>query len=126
MTFHGQVAEDHKHALLRRATIHLMPSRKEGWGLAVVEAAQHAVPTIGYRSSGGLRDSIIDGQTGVLVDSKAELIAAVRHLLIHAPSRTLLGQQATQRAGSYSWDTAGAQFEELLASLAPGDSSRRS
>ena len=44
-----------------------MPSRKEGWGLAVIEAAQHGVPTVGYRSSAGLTDSIIDGVTGVLV-----------------------------------------------------------
>lgn len=121
ITFHGQVAEDHKHALLRRAVIHLMPSRKEGWGLAVVEAAQHGVPTIGYRSSGGLRDSIIDGRTGVLVDSKAELIAAVRRLLIDAPFRTDLGRRAAERAGSFSWDTAGEQFEELLSALAPAD-----
>ncbi len=49
----------------------LLPSRKEGWGLAVVEAAQHGVPTIGYRSSGGLSDSIVDGVTGILVDNHA-------------------------------------------------------
>ena len=66
VTFHGQVSEERKHELLSRAWLHVMPSRKEGWGLAVIEAAQHGVPTIGYRSSRGLTDSIIDGVTGVL------------------------------------------------------------
>ncbi|MCF8712852.1 glycosyltransferase family 4 protein, partial [Corynebacterium parakroppenstedtii] len=33
--FRGQVTEDYKHALLARADALLMPSRKEGWGLAV-------------------------------------------------------------------------------------------
>lgn len=117
--FHGQVAEDHKHALLKAAALHLMPSRKEGWGLAVTEAAQHAVPTIGYRSSGGLRDSVTDGVTGVLVDSRAELIAATRRLLGDAPLRRSLGAAAAQRAAHYSWDTAGAQFAELLEELHP-------
>ncbi|BAU97219.1 glycosyl transferase [Corynebacterium suranareeae] len=116
--FHGQVAEDHKHALLERATVHLMPSRKEGWGLAVTEAAQHSVPTIGYRNSGGLRDSIVDGETGLLVDSKAELISATKKLLFDAPLRTHLGTRAKERAENYSWDTAGTQFEELLLGLA--------
>ncbi|ANE09474.1 glycosyltransferase family 4 protein [Corynebacterium glutamicum] len=118
VVFHGQVAEDHKHALLERATIHLMPSRKEGWGLAVTEAAQHGVPTIGYRSSGGLRDSVVDGETGMLVDSKAELISATKTLLIDASLRSKLGASAKQRAENYKWDTAGAQFEELLLGLA--------
>ncbi|ALC06913.1 hypothetical protein CDES_12845 [Corynebacterium deserti GIMN1.010] len=119
--FHGQVAEDHKHALLERADIHLMPSRKEGWGLAVMEAAQHGVPTIGYRSSGGLRDSIKDGETGVLVETKAQLIAATRNLLIDASLRSSLGTNARLRAQNYSWETAGAQFEQLLLELAGSD-----
>ncbi len=54
--------------MLQRSWVHVLPSRKEGWGLAVVEAAQHGVPTIGYRASGGLTDSIVDGVTGMLVD----------------------------------------------------------
>ncbi|AGG67825.1 glycosyltransferase family 4 protein [Corynebacterium callunae] len=120
VVFHGQVAEDHKHALLERATIHLMPSRKEGWGLAVTEAAQHSVPTIGYRSSGGLRDSIDDDHTGILVDSKAQLIAITKKLLLDAPLRAQLGSAAAQRASTYSWDTAGAQFEQLLLDLGKG------
>ncbi|NTS21762.1 glycosyltransferase, partial [Bacteroides fragilis] len=69
---------DYKHALLALADVHLMPSRKEGWGLAVMEAAQHGVPTVGY--SFGLRDSVIPGQTGVLVDTEKEFVRAVREL----------------------------------------------
>ncbi|WP_460490704.1 glycosyltransferase family 4 protein, partial [Corynebacterium nasicanis] len=89
--FHGQVTEDYKHALLARADVHLMPSRKEGWGLAVMEAAQHAVPTLGYRSAGGLRDSIVDGETGVLVDTPAELTVCTARLLDAPELRARLG-----------------------------------
>src|SRR6185437_3381784 len=74
VTFHGHIDDATKHHVLQRAWVHVLPSRKEGWGLAVIEAAQHAVPTIGYRSSGGLVDSIIDGVTGVLVDDHADLV----------------------------------------------------
>ncbi|CCQ13768.1 Glycosyl transferase [Rhodococcus sp. AW25M09] len=113
VTFHGHVEEERKHELLGRSWVHVMPSRKEGWGLAVVEAAQHGVPTVGYRSSKGLTDSIIDGVTGVLVGGLSVgdedrhvsgLIAAVSELLLDAEARTRLGEKARVRAGEFSWE----------------------
>ncbi|WBT08571.1 glycosyltransferase family 4 protein [Corynebacterium sp. SCR221107] len=115
--FHGQVAEDHKHALLAAASLHLMPSRKEGWGLAVIEAAQHAVPTVGYRASGGLNDSIVDGVTGVVVDSPAGLLAAVARLLADEHRRRAMGAAARERAAQFSWADTGTRFADLLESL---------
>ena len=47
VTFHGHVEDAAKHHVLPQCWVHVMPSRKEGWGLAVTEAAQHAVPTSG-------------------------------------------------------------------------------
>lgn len=118
--FHGQVTEDYKHALLDRATVHLMPSRKEGWGLAVMEAAQHGVPTIGYRTAGGLRNSIIDGETGLLADDPAQLTQLTAQLLADTPRTHRLGQTARQRAEGFSWEQTGARFEELLTAVAAG------
>lgn len=114
VVFHGQVAEDHKHALLDQADVHLMPSRKEGWGLAVIEAAVHGVPTVGYASSGGLQDSIVDGETGVLVARKRELGTALQALLEDDSLRKRLGDAAKIEAQQYSWAETGEQFEKLL------------
>ena len=110
--FRGQVTEDYKHALLARADVHLMPSRKEGWGLAVMEAAQHGVPTVGYAF--GLQDSVIDGETGLLVQREAELTQAVRELVEDAALRARLGDAARALAATFSWEATGARFEELL------------
>ena len=118
MSFHGQVTEDYKHALLARAAVHLMPSRKEGWGLAVMEAAQHGVPTIGYRTAGGLRDSVVDGETGLLADSPAELRELTARLLADPALARRLGQAARKRAEGFSWAQTGARFEELLTAAA--------
>lgn len=117
IVFHGQVTEDYKHALLDRAAVHLMPSRKEGWGLAVLEAAQHCVPTIGYASAGGLRDSIDDGVTGLLVNTPAELQAALHRLLIDAPYRHQLGAAAYYKAQTYSWDETGRRFAAAIEAI---------
>ncbi|AWB82764.1 glycosyl transferase [Corynebacterium yudongzhengii] len=112
--FHGTVSEEHKHALLEQARLHLMPSRKEGWGLAVVEAAQHGVPTIGYHSAGGLGDSIRHGETGLLIDGPADLSATIQALLDDDAKRRRLGEAARTLAHSYSWASTARRFEELL------------
>jgi len=107
--------------------VHVMPSRKEGWGLAVIEAAQHGVPTVGYRSSKGLTDSIVDGVTGVLVGSAeaatadvGELTAAVNALLLDPETRMVLGEKARVRAGEFSWKHTGNGVHEVLAGTAAG------
>ncbi|NLE78229.1 MAG: glycosyltransferase family 4 protein [Rhodococcus sp.] len=127
VTFHGHVDEARKHELLGRAWVHVMPSRKEGWGLAVIEAAQHAVPTVGYRSSKGLTDSIVDGVTGILVGGTevastdvAALTEAVSTLLLDAEARTLLGEKARVRAGEFSWKHTGKGVHDVLVETAAG------
>lgn len=117
VVFHGQVTEDYKHALLARAAVHIMPSRKEGWGLAVVEAAQHGVPTVGYATAGGLRDSIRDGETGLLAQDKEHLTQLTARLLDHPDLRASYGTTAREWVGGFSWTTTGARFEELLSEL---------
>ncbi|MEE2034089.1 glycosyltransferase family 4 protein [Rhodococcus chondri] len=120
VTFHGHVPERRKHELLSRSWLHVMPSRKEGWGLAVVEAALHGVPTIGYRSSKGLTDSIIDGVTGLLVDSPAGLTDAVADLLDDADRRRQLGGKARIRAGEFSWSATGDGVLDVLTATTAG------
>jgi glycosyltransferase involved in cell wall biosynthesis len=103
VTFHGHVDEATKHEVLQQAWVHALPSRKEGWALAVIEAAQHGVPTVGYRSSGGLTDSIVDGVTGLLVDDHRGLVTALETLLTDAVLRDQLGAKAQVRAAEFSW-----------------------
>ena len=105
VTFHGHVGEVRKHEILAQARVHLMPSRKEGWGLAVMEAAQHGVPTIGYRSSAGLAESIDDGRTGLLVDGIDEFLSATRKLVDNPDEARRLGRAAQCKSQRYSWST---------------------
>ncbi|WP_406267860.1 glycosyltransferase family 4 protein [Nocardia sp. NBC_00881] len=120
VTFHGHVDERRKHELLARAWVHVLPSRKEGWGLAVIEAAQHGVPTIGYRSSRGLTDSIVDGATGILVDDVTQLADAVGDLIDDPAARTVMGEKARARAGEFSWEQTGIGVYEVLSAAAGG------
>lgn len=114
VTFHGHVDEGTKHAVVQRCWVHLLPSRKEGWGLAVVEAAQHGVPTIGYRSSGGLVDSVVDGVTGLLVDDRDELVDRLEGLLSDRVLREELGAKAEARSREFSWPQSAAAMQAVL------------
>ncbi|GBE63694.1 hypothetical protein MFM001_01560 [Mycobacterium sp. MFM001] len=120
VTFHGHVDDVAKHHVMQQAWVHVLPSRKEGWGLAVVEAAQHAVPTIGYRSSGGLTDSIIDGVTGVLVDDRTELVNRLRQLLDDSVLRDQLGAKAQARSAEFSWQQSADAMRSVLESVLAG------
>jgi glycosyltransferase involved in cell wall biosynthesis len=121
VTFHGHVDDETKHQVLQRSWVHVLPSHKEGWGLAVTEAAQHAVPTIGYRSSGGLTDSVVDGVTGLLVDDHRELVDALERLLTDEVLCAQLGTKAQARSVEFSWRQSAAAMRTVLDSVCSGE-----
>jgi glycosyltransferase involved in cell wall biosynthesis len=63
VTFAGFVPEDVKVDWMQRAALLVQPSRKEGWGLTVLEANACRVPVVAERVP-GLRDSVREGETG--------------------------------------------------------------
>ncbi|MGV0790816.1 glycosyltransferase family 4 protein [Mycolicibacterium sp. XJ1819] len=120
VTFHGHVDEPTKHAVLQQSWVQVLPSRKEGWALAVTEAAQHAVPTIGYRSSGGLTDSVVDGVTGLLVEDYDGLVDGLARVLSDPELREQLGTKAQVRSGEFSWQQSAAAMRTVLESVSAG------
>jgi len=120
VTFHGRVSEFDKYRLLGEASALLMPSRTEGWGLAVIEAAQRGVPTIGYRSSRGLTDSVESGVTGLLVDDLDEFISATEQLLDEPARARSLGMAARTRAEGYSWPDTATAVRRVIDAAATG------
>lgn len=120
VTFHGHVDHRTKHAVVQQSWVHVLPSRKEGWGLAVIEAAQHGVPTVGYRSSGGLTDSVIDGVTGVLADDHDDLVDRLERLLADHVLREELGAKAKARSRDFSWQQSADAMRTVLESVHAG------
>ncbi|MPQ97014.1 glycosyltransferase [Modestobacter sp. I12A-02628] len=116
--FHGHVSEQDKHERLAEAWLHLCPSVKEGWGIVVTEAAGHGVPTIAYRSAGGINESVVDGQTGVLVDDLDEMTETVARLLADEETREVMGAAAAKHADTFSWPRSVAGFARALGAAA--------
>ena len=113
--FHGHVDETDKARLLGEAWLALTASSAEGWCLTVMEAAACATPTAAMRV-GGLSEAIVDGQTGVLVDSPEELVEQVADL-VEAPERlAALGEAALSRARGFTWDNTASGTLEVMQS----------
>ena len=72
--FLGRISEEEKLALLRRSWATVLASPKEGWGIGNLDTAACGTPVIAVDSP-GIRESVVDGDTGYLVPSSATLIA---------------------------------------------------
>jgi glycosyltransferase involved in cell wall biosynthesis len=77
----------------------VLPSRREGLPVAVIEAAALGIPHIATRVTGCV-DAVVDGVTGLLVapNGSAELRSAIRQLADDPELRQRLGQAARRRA----------------------------
>src|ERR1700693_4758288 len=118
--FLGFIPEDEKIHLLRRAWASTLASPKEGWGISNLEAAACATPVIAANSP-GIRESVIDGETGFLVpQDDAPAMAAAMRGIVESPSLVnVLGAAGRRFAQNFTWERAAnstlAHLEEIVA-----------
>jgi glycosyltransferase involved in cell wall biosynthesis len=108
----GRVSEDEKHRLLCSAWILLHPAMIEGWGIVINEAAIRGTPGIGFDVP-GLRDSVVDGETGVLVRSEGQFASAWASLALDHRTREALGRAARERVLRLHWSAAVEGFAQV-------------
>lgn len=110
--FTGKVPNEVRGGLLRSASCLWMTSVREGWGLAVTEAARHWTPSIVYDVP-GLRDSVIDGETGSVVPPRPAALARATEAMFDS---TFAERSRRARAHSVArdWDLCARGFEAIL------------
>lgn len=117
--FRGFVTEAEKQELFGQAWVHVLTSPKEGWGITNLEAAACGTPTIASDSP-GLRDSVMDRETGFLVPhgDVTALADRIRTLLGDAQLRERMGESARRFAEQFTWERAAAATEAFLEGVA--------
>ena len=110
---HGHVSEALKAELYAQAWVNLTASSAEGWCLTVMEAATCGTPSVALRV-GGLPESIVDGETGLLADDEAGLVAAVSRLVDEPGLRERLGAAARERAATFTWERTARETLDVL------------
>lgn len=99
----GRVSSQQRLDLMRDAAVILVTSIKEGWGLIVTEANSQGAPAIVYDCD-GLRDSVKQDQTGLLIkpgDFKA-MATALNKLLEDRQRYGQIRQAAWQDSKQYT------------------------
>jgi glycosyltransferase involved in cell wall biosynthesis len=114
---HGFLPEQDKQAMVARSLLHLNTSQGEGWGLCVLEAAALGVPTVAYDVE-GLRDAILDGQTGWLVregEQLADVVERAAKELADPARKEQIAQACRNWAAQLGWDRSTARMAALVA-----------
>jgi glycosyltransferase involved in cell wall biosynthesis len=121
----GFVPHDELQQLYARAAVIACPSRREGFGVACLEAMAHGRPVVATRV-GGLLDLVVDGETGIVVPPRdpAALRSALERLLADPDLRRKLGSAGRDRARMhFSWervtDATLAAYAEAVGTMEP-------
>ena len=112
VVFTGRVSEQEKHRLLCAAWLLMHPALIEGWGIVVAEAAIRGTPAVAFDVP-GLRDSVVHGQTGMLMRTEGQFASAWASLAINERQREQLGRAARTRALRLHWSAAVEGFAEV-------------
>jgi glycosyltransferase involved in cell wall biosynthesis len=110
--FTGRVSEEEKHRLLCSAWLLLHPALIEGWGIVITEAAIRGTPAIGFDVP-GLRDSVVNGQTGLLVKNEGQFASAWASLALDRQRSDAMGVAARDLAEQLHWSAAVEGFAQV-------------
>jgi glycosyltransferase involved in cell wall biosynthesis len=102
--FTGRLSEKAKITELQQAHLLVHTSLREGWGLNVIEANAMGTPAIVY-PVGGLVDSTVPGQTGVVTDAETpeSLANALAEIVKNPSAYTRYRINAWERSKTFSW-----------------------
>jgi glycosyltransferase involved in cell wall biosynthesis len=113
--FTGFVSDAERDALLATTRACAFPSEKEGWGLTVIEANALGTPVVASDVP-GLRDSVRDGETGLLVqpgDPEA-MARALARLLEESAFSAQMQRAAHAWSQCFDWDRAADDMEAAI------------
>ncbi len=115
----GRVDDDTLVQRYQAAWVVAASSKSEGWGMTLTEAAAVGTPAVATRIPGHV-DAVIDGVTGVLVDSSAELVEALVNVLSNQGLRDQMSAKARRRALAFTWERTAYDTMAVLAANARG------
>ena len=117
--FFGFLENEERRKLIRRTWVLVNPSIREGWGLNVIEANALGTPCIAYNVP-GLRDSVRDGETGLLAENGnvEDLAEKLISVLKDDGLRERLSRNALEYARRFSWEKTAKQFMKILKEVA--------
>ncbi len=119
--FFGNLSNAERRDMVERAWVLIHPSVREGWGLNIIEANALGTPCVAY-NVGGLRDSIKNNETGLLVKSGdvENLADAIVKVLRNCTFRNRLSKNALDYSRQFSWNKTAETFMDKIRHVIDG------
>lgn len=121
VTLAGFVPDDDLARLYNAATLLVLPSLDEGFGLPVVEAMACGVP-VAVSNRGSLPELVADAGLTFDPEQPHAIAASIRRLLDDDELQRALAARGLQRAKQYSWQRTAQQAMHVLACVVRGTS----
>lgn len=112
VTFTDYLDGEQMRGLYGGASLFVLPSLYEGFGMPVLEAMAYGVPVIATRA-GALAEVVGDAGLLVDVDDESAMAAAMERVLSHDAQARDLIERGFQRAGRFSWEQCAKQTRSL-------------
>lgn len=116
ITFHAPVQDIA--SIYQQASLLVLPSRSEGFGMVLIEAMACGVPCVAFDCPCGPRDIIQNGENGILVKAQdtAELAQHIEKLINNEQLRKNMGTFAKQTAQQYLMERIAILWKNLFES----------
>ncbi|WP_181692083.1 glycosyltransferase family 4 protein [Natronomonas sp. LN261] len=119
----GELSDTELAATLRSAHLLAVPSRYEGFGIAYLEGMSFGLPALASRA-GGARETVTDGENGVLVDpdDPGAIAAAITRFAADPGRIAEMGRAARRRYERHpDWTETTARVRRLLGATVSED-----
>jgi len=116
--FAGALSRERLANLFAAASVTILPSHSETFGLVALESAASGTPVVGSRNT-GLVESVAEGESGLLVDTRdpRAWAEAVTALLDEQGARDRMSVSARHHAEGYTWAATATAMLGVYASL---------
>ena len=101
----GRMSREELRAVYARAHAFVLPSERESFGIAALEARAAGLPVIAMQA-GGARDFITPGINGFLARDERELSTSIARLALDAPLRRFMTNRNLAEPSDYNWNAA--------------------
>ena len=111
----GNISDDQKASLFTKSWVAIQPSMIEGWGITVIEANACGTPVIASNVK-GLKDSVVDGNTGWLVEVGKidDLATKISSVLSNPILLSKISKSAKSWSKKFTWKNSGKSFEKII------------